>query len=66
MLVETFTGRTGEIVGRTPDDTPPEAARVFVRLTVRPGRREVPIVCRYHPDDVRPVYTAPLKGVQRG
>jgi hypothetical protein len=55
MIVQTFTQKRGEVVGRTPPETPPEAARVFVRIWVTiPGQTErtVAIVARYHPSDV--------------
>lgn len=67
MIVQTFTGRVGTIVGRTPQSTPPEAARVFVRIACRiAGDPEVAVVCRYHPDDVRPLHTAPIQGARNG
>jgi hypothetical protein len=54
-VVQTMTGRRGTIVRieQSPDES--ESARVHVRMSVRPGRRPVAIVCRYHPDDVTEV-----------
>lgn len=58
MIVQTFTQKRGEVVGRTAPDTSPESARVFVRILITlPGEpwRPVAIVARYHPSDVQEV-----------
>jgi hypothetical protein len=55
MIVQTLTGKRGLVIGRTPPDTPPESARVFVRLEVVPPGyppRPITITARYHPSDV--------------
>jgi hypothetical protein len=57
MTVQMFTGARGEVVGVTPPNTPPEQARVFVRirLLLPNSRKTIAIVARYHPSDVREV-----------
>lgn len=55
MIVQTVTGKRGLVVGQTPPETPPESARVFVRIVVQlPGWPERPTetIVRYHPSDV--------------
>lgn len=57
MIVQTITQKRGEVVGRTPPNTPNENARVFVRIVVLLPKSARPIAIRvaYHPRDVREV-----------
>lgn len=68
MIVQTFTGKRGTVVDVSPPDTPPEAARVYVRLwltvpgpAATTGRTHPParVIVAYHPADVVEVRALP-------
>jgi hypothetical protein len=58
-VVTTFTGKRGAIVRRSPAGTPPDLARVYVRLDLVVGkpttRRPARVIVAYRPRDVREV-----------
>lgn len=68
MIVQTFTGKRGTVVDISPEGTPPEHARVWVRLWITlPGagntrgmmRPPAKVIAAYHPSDVVEVRALP-------
>jgi hypothetical protein len=60
MIVQTVTGRRGTVVRVSPPGTPPELARVYVRLWLDigprwPGRPPARVIVAYAPGDVQEV-----------
>lgn len=57
MIVQTFTGRRGTVVRKSPPATPPDLRRVYVRLWVDVGGRSfgrppAKVIVAYRPADV--------------